>query len=41
MKPKSFGRTLRNTDYIAVTDGPETVERCFMKKFYTLEKIEK
>jgi hypothetical protein len=37
----SFGRTLRNTDFIAVTDGPGTVERCFMKTFYTLEKIEK
>lgn len=37
----SFGRTLRNTDFIAVTDGPGNLERCYMKKFYTLEKIEK
>ena len=36
----SFGRTLRNTDYIAVTDGPGNIERCFMKSFYRLEKIE-
>lgn len=37
----SFARTLRNTDFIVVTDGPGNVERCYMKKFYTLEKIEK
>ena len=36
----SFGRTLRNTDYIAVTDAPGNIERCFMKKFYRLEIIE-
>ena len=36
----SFGRTLRNTDYIAVTDGPGNIERCFMKSFYRLEKIQ-
>ena len=35
-----IGRTLRNTDYIAVTDGPGNIERCFMKSFYRLEKIE-
>ena len=37
----SFGRTLRNTDFIAVTDGTGSRERCYMKKFYTLEKIKK
>ena len=37
----SFGRTLRNTDFIAVSDAPGNLERCYMNKFYTLEKIEK
>jgi hypothetical protein len=35
----SFGRTLRNTDLFVVTDSPGNVERCYMKKFYILEKI--
>ena len=37
----SFGRTLQKSDFIAVVDGPGNLERCFMKNFYTLEKIEK
>jgi hypothetical protein len=37
----SFGRTLRNTDYLIVTDAPGNLERCFMKNFYRLEKMEK
>ena len=36
----SFGRTLRNTDYLIVTDAPGNAERCFMKSFYRLEKIQ-
>ena len=37
----SFARTLRNSDFIVVTDGPGNVERCYMKKFYILERMEK
>ena len=35
----SYGRMVRKSDYIVVTDAPGRIERCMIRTFYNLEKI--
>ena len=37
----SYGRTVRRSDYIVVTDAPGHIERCMIRTFYDLEEIPK
>lgn len=35
----SYGRMVRKSDYIVVTDAPGRIERCMIRTFYKLEEI--